>query len=254
MHNLFRMKHFKYASALLKNQQFARGSSIDAVRAVHSSPVLCMVERTGKLSSQQSANVKFRGPALAYMSTKSKILESRKTKRPKTAPKEQHPNPWVARKDPEGSGRIYYWNTETNETTALDAPRPSNWVPLKDPKHSGEVYWWNPETDETTPLGASKPANTDDAGNQITVYAAGVNSSLHSPSRNNSNNSIDYQQQRSPPTHSGMPFGPNSRLQQYQQQHQHYQQQSLGGSMVTYFTWGVGLTFAMITVRAVFGF
>ena len=26
---------------------------------------------------------------------------------------------WLAEKDPQGSGLIYYWNTETKETTAL---------------------------------------------------------------------------------------------------------------------------------------
>ena len=34
-------------------------------------------------------------------------------------------DPWVAVKDPNGSGQIYFWNQHTDETTALGAARPS---------------------------------------------------------------------------------------------------------------------------------
>jgi hypothetical protein len=34
-------------------------------------------------------------------------------------------DPWVAVKDPAGSGRIYWWNQTTNDVTPLDAPKPS---------------------------------------------------------------------------------------------------------------------------------
>ena len=34
-------------------------------------------------------------------------------------------DPWVAVKDPNGSGQIYYWNKNTDETTALGATRPT---------------------------------------------------------------------------------------------------------------------------------
>lgn len=33
-------------------------------------------------------------------------------------------DPWVAVKDPAGSGRIYWWNQSTNDVTPLDAPKP----------------------------------------------------------------------------------------------------------------------------------
>jgi len=35
------------------------------------------------------------------------------------------PQHWVQVIDPAGSGRYYWWNTDTNDTTALDAPKPS---------------------------------------------------------------------------------------------------------------------------------
>ena len=34
-------------------------------------------------------------------------------------------DPWVEVVD-KPSGKIYYWNTQTNETTALDAPKPTS--------------------------------------------------------------------------------------------------------------------------------
>jgi len=35
------------------------------------------------------------------------------------------PEHWIQVIDPSGSSRYYWWNTDTNETTALDAPQPS---------------------------------------------------------------------------------------------------------------------------------
>ena len=146
-----------------------------------------------------------------------------------------HKSPWVARKDPEGSGRIYYWNTETNETTPLDAARPAHWVQLPDPEKSGLKYWWNPETNETTPLGAERPA-----ANGILLPVQRFESTSTTPTVN-TNKSV-------------LPFGQSSRIQEYKQQQQQMPPPTLGRSMVTFFTWGVGMTMAMVAVRAVLGF
>ena len=66
-------------------------------------------------------------------------------------------SPWQAVKDPKGSSLVYYWNSTTNETTALGAPKPAVWLMQTDPKGSGQIYYWNPETQETTALGAPNP-------------------------------------------------------------------------------------------------
>ena len=66
-------------------------------------------------------------------------------------------NPWQRVQD-KSSQQYYYWNSTTNETTAVGAPRPQFWVELKDPSGDTEAtYWWNPETKQTTPLGSSCP-------------------------------------------------------------------------------------------------
>jgi hypothetical protein len=85
-------------------------------------------------------------------------------------------NPWVETKDPKGSGLIYYWNPNTNETTALGAPKPRNWVEVEDPNGSALTYWWDPETNQTTALGAPRPSDFQQLANYQpppqTIYVA----------------------------------------------------------------------------------
>lgn len=133
-------------------------------------------------------------------------------------------NPWIAQKDPAGSGLIYYWNTRTNETTALGAARPAHWIEVDDPAGSSLTYWWNPETNETTALGAVKPTQA--------ITGSEINTVIRRP----------------------MPFG--GIMHQQQQQQQAFQQQqpvSLGKSMSMYFTLGVGMTLGMVMVRMILG-
>lgn len=66
-------------------------------------------------------------------------------------------NPWKQQTDPNGSGLIYWWNSETNETTHLGSPKPQHWIETQDPNGSNLTYWWNPETNQTTALGESRP-------------------------------------------------------------------------------------------------
>ena len=66
-------------------------------------------------------------------------------------------NPWQVAKDPNGSDITYWWNPETNESTALGAPKPQHWVEVKDPNGSNLTYWWNVDTGETTQLGSPNP-------------------------------------------------------------------------------------------------
>jgi hypothetical protein len=66
-------------------------------------------------------------------------------------------SPWKEEKDPNGSNLTYWWNPETNETTALGAVKPQYWVQVKDPAGSDSVYWWNVDTNETTALGSPNP-------------------------------------------------------------------------------------------------
>lgn len=47
-------------------------------------------------------------------------------------------NSWVSVKD-EVSGRIYWWNQMTNETTALDAPKPTGPTAVAIPPHAGST-------------------------------------------------------------------------------------------------------------------
>lgn len=56
------------------------------------------------------------------------------------------------------SGKSYWWNKKTNETTPLGAPKPGPdpWEQVKD--SSGQHYWWNKQTNQTTALGAPKPS------------------------------------------------------------------------------------------------
>lgn len=121
-------------------------------------------------------------------------------------------NPWVAVQDPKGSSLVYYWNKETNETTALGAPKPPHWVSVKDPNGSALVYWWNPDTDETTALGAPKPTMAI----QLQVQP---------------------QQLQVPPA---------------QQVYTEPPRETLGSAMKSYFALGVGMTLAFAMVRAIF--
>ena len=45
-------------------------------------------------------------------------------------------DPWQAVTDP-ATGKIYYWNTSTDETTALGAPRPMAGVAVHEPQRPG---------------------------------------------------------------------------------------------------------------------
>jgi hypothetical protein len=66
-------------------------------------------------------------------------------------------SPWQEVKDPKGTALTYYWNPQSNQTTALGAPRPQYWVEVEDPKGSHLTYW-NPETNQTTALGVPMPS------------------------------------------------------------------------------------------------
>jgi hypothetical protein len=67
-------------------------------------------------------------------------------------------SPWVATKDPKGGAGLYYWNTETNETTPVGVPKPAHWVEVRSDKGGTSLsYWWNPENNATTAIGAPKP-------------------------------------------------------------------------------------------------
>lgn len=67
-------------------------------------------------------------------------------------------SPWVEVPDPKGSNLRYWWNKETNETSALGEIKPEFWIEQQDPAGSNLTYWWNPETNETTALGAADPS------------------------------------------------------------------------------------------------
>lgn len=74
------------------------------------------------------------------------------------------PDPWKAVIE-KASGKSYWWNTITGETTDLDAPKPApndslsdkdTWTAVID-KATGLTYWWNKGTGETTDVGAPRP-------------------------------------------------------------------------------------------------
>ncbi|CAK0829644.1 unnamed protein product [Prorocentrum cordatum] len=73
------------------------------------------------------------------------------------APPPATADPWQEVADP-ASGQSYWWNQQTNETTAVGAPRPvpDAWKEVADPA-SGQSYWWNQQTNETTAVGAPRP-------------------------------------------------------------------------------------------------
>ncbi|CAJ1416171.1 unnamed protein product, partial [Effrenium voratum] len=56
------------------------------------------------------------------------------------------PDDWEEVQD--ATGKSYWWNKKTNETTALGAPKPGPdpWVEVKD--NSGQTYYWNKETNQ----------------------------------------------------------------------------------------------------------
>ena len=66
---------------------------------------------------------------------------------------------WTEVPDPKGSGLTYWRNKETNQTTALGAPKPQTWLERRDPAGSKLTYWWNPETNEKTKLGMPRPSS-----------------------------------------------------------------------------------------------
>lgn len=134
--------------------------------------------------------------------------------------------PWVEERDPAGSGLTYYWNTVTNETTPLGSGKPMHWIEVADPNGSSQTYWWCPDTNQTTPLGAPRPALFP----QLAVAHTGAQ-----PIR---------------------PFTTDMGVDAYRPNHQQQrvEQPSLGKTMMVYATFGAGLTFAMIAVRAILGF
>lgn len=60
---------------------------------------------------------------------------------------------WQQVKD-ENTGRLYWWNQETNETTSYSVEKPKDWEAVESDKG---VYWWCRETNETTAAGAPRP-------------------------------------------------------------------------------------------------
>lgn len=126
-------------------------------------------------------------------------------------------SPWEEVKVP---GGIYYWNKVTNETTHVGAPRPKHWVEVPDPAGTNATYWWCPETNETTPLGAARPSSK---AQHIVPYAT-------------VQNSIDIQPRPG-----------------FIHNRQQPAQESLGRSMVSYFTIGIGLSMGIAFARVLFG-
>ena len=110
----------------------------------------------GFLARQNKSHRKLaQSNAIVFLSTsKQTELVSRETSKLTT---QDITNPWQRVQD-KSSQQYYYWNSTTNETTAVGAPRPQFWVELKDPSGDTEAtYWWNPETKQTTPLGSPCP-------------------------------------------------------------------------------------------------
>ena len=136
--------------------------------------------------------------------------------------------PWVEQLDPNGSGQKYYWNPNTNETTHLGSPRPNHWVEVPDPNGSSGVYWWNPETNQTTAVGEPRP---NLFASQSTVVVSMTDAGIR-------------------------PFGMSSNQLDTQRasQQQQVQPPSFSKTMVSYVVLGMGMTFGMVAVRAIFGF
>ena len=68
-------------------------------------------------------------------------------------PKELEPHDWHPVVDPETQG-TYYHNPMTGLVTAVGVEKPA-WEPVE---ANGGVYWWNIDTDETTAIGEPCPA------------------------------------------------------------------------------------------------
>jgi hypothetical protein len=140
-------------------------------------------------------------------------------------------NPWVEQQDPEGSGKTYYWNPTTNEVTHLGSGKPQYWVEVDDPEGSGQTYWWCLDTDQTTPLGAARPPLFTTPPGAVTAYPSAPTAGAIRPFASDSG-----VEPYRPPTQQPIP------------------QPSLGKTMVAYATFGAGFTFAIVAVRAIFGF
>jgi hypothetical protein len=136
--------------------------------------------------------------------------------------------PWQEQLDPNGSGQTYYWNPNTDETTHLGSGKPQHWVEVQDPNGGPQTYWWCPETDQTTQLGSPRPPLFP------TTSLAAHN--------------------QSPVQRSMRPFVSDNGVDAYRPQSPQQQQPSFGRTMVTYATFGAGITFAMVAVRAILGF
>lgn len=97
-----------------------------------------------------------------------------RTKPPAASSITRPQSPWVEQRDPQGSSLTYWWNTKTNETTALGAPKPIEWVEVR--HESGMTYWWDPESNQTTALGAPRPPS------QLQTYRPPAFTTASSPS------------------------------------------------------------------------
>lgn len=81
-------------------------------------------------------------------------------------------DPWTEARD--AQGQSYWWNKQTNETTAIGVPKPAwpdSWEEVKDA--SGQSYWWNKQTNQTTAVGAPKPSSLAAAPSQDVAPARG---------------------------------------------------------------------------------
>jgi hypothetical protein len=82
----------------------------------------------GSRFSQQS-------PAFHNFSLNSPLLIRQFSRAPKRVSKAggssitKNIDPWVAVQDPAGTGQIYWWNQNTDETTPLNAPKPGSGPP-----------------------------------------------------------------------------------------------------------------------------
>lgn len=62
---------------------------------------------------------------------------------------------WVEVKDAQ-SGKSYFWNEVTGQTTPLGSSKPDAWVEVTD-KSTGLTYYWNQQSGETTAVGEPMP-------------------------------------------------------------------------------------------------